>query len=76
MDKELLSALLSVQPGGYPTPNSQWRFLFDYYNKNLKTGDHLIGMGCRPCFDKVYQHCRTVLLGQLLELKNSQNQIA
>lgn len=72
MDNQLLSALLSVQPGGYPTPNGQWEFLFEFYNKNLKPGDRPLGMGCRPCFDKVYQHCRTVLLGQLSEIKSKQ----
>lgn len=75
MDNELLYTLLSVQPGGYPTPNSQWKFLFDFYNSNLKAGEHRIGMGCRPCFDKVYQYCRTVLLSQLTA-KNNQTHVS
>lgn len=76
MNNELLSALLSVQPGGYSTPNSQWRVLFEFYNQNLQLGDHRLGMSCQSCYGKVYQYCRGVLLGQLMETKKDQNQIA
>lgn len=65
MNHELLTALLSVQPGRYFSPNANWRILFDYYNNNLKAGEHRLGMSCQPCYDKVYTYCRTVLLNQL-----------
>lgn len=76
MNNELLTALLSVQPGGYPTPNSQWKCLFDFYNNNLKIGERPLGMGCRPCYDKVYQYCRDVLLTQFIEGQKNQKQLA
>lgn len=69
MDNNLLSALLNVQPGGHPSPNEHWRVLFDCYNSSLNDGQPRLVMGCRPCFDKVYQFCRTVLLYQLKEGK-------
>ena len=66
MDNELLRALLSVQPGRMGTyPNEHWRKLFNYYNANKSFGSPHLSMSCQPCYDKVYELCRQVLLKEL-----------
>lgn len=67
MDNELLIALLNVQPGRHGTfPNQHWARLFGYYNSKREPGTHPLGMGCQPCYDKVYAFCRQTLLQQLI----------
>lgn len=43
-------------PANYPTEN--WKILFRYYNNH--SGSHL-GMGCQPCYGKVYEYVTRVL---------------
>lgn len=50
----LTDALSALWADRNPVPNRHWKVLFDYYNsKNVKK----LGMGCKPCFKKVFDFC-------------------
>jgi hypothetical protein len=69
MNYELLKHLLSVQPGRHGTsPNESWSQLFNFYNTNKRSELPILGMGCQPCYDKVYAFCREYLQQELLKM--------
>lgn len=69
-DFNLLKAFLSVEikksPDGHNRPNEHWAILFGHYNSNRMIGMPSLGMGCQPCYSKVYSFVRNYLLQKCL----------
>lgn len=60
-DSELIKikdAFSKVVPKGMPHPSASWQVLFNFYNSK---NHPKMGMGCLPCFSKVYFYVKKYL---------------
>lgn len=51
----------------YFQANEHWRQLFQYYNENKHEYEKPLHLSCQPCYTKVYDFCKRILLNQCLK---------